>query len=69
MRIIHLFQDSQKKLIEENMPKKKEKKSSGVSSWFSWGRSSKVTDPSTEKLAQTSMSDSEIGSSKAVSKK
>jgi hypothetical protein len=50
------------------MPKKKEKKS-GVSSWFSWGRSTKPADSSDDKhIVQTSMSDSEIGSSKMVSK-
>lgn len=56
-----------KKLVDEHMPKKKEKKG-GVSSWFYWGRSSKTADQtreSEEKHAQTSMSDSEIGSKKA----
>jgi len=51
------------------MPKKKEKKS-GMSSWFPWGRSAKAVDSSDDKhIVQTSMSDSEIGSSKMVSKR
>lgn len=59
-----------KKLTDEYMPKKKEKRTSGVSSWFSWGRSSKVIDqsqPQDKQPVQTSMSDSEIGTGKTVS--
>ena len=60
----NLSESSQKKLSDEYMPKKKEKKS-GVSSWFSWGRSTKPADSSDDKhIVQTSMSDSEIDSSK-----
>ncbi|XP_076083384.1 phosphatidate phosphatase LPIN1-like isoform X1 [Mytilus galloprovincialis] len=64
-----LPQSSMKKLTDEYMPKKKEKKTSGVSSWFSWGRSSKVIDqsqPQDKQAVQTSMSDSEIGTGKTT---
>ncbi|CAG2191472.1 LPIN [Mytilus edulis] len=64
-----LPQSSLKKLTDEYMPKKKEKRTSGVSSWFSWGRSSKVIDqsqPQDKQAVQTSMSDSEIGTGKTT---
>ena len=45
------LQDSQKKLMDEHMPKpKKKEKKGGVSSWFSWGRSAKVEDEAENKL-------------------
>ncbi|XP_052097094.1 phosphatidate phosphatase LPIN1-like isoform X1 [Mytilus californianus] len=65
----NLSQTSMNKLIDEHMPKKKEKRTSGVSSWFSWGRSSKVIDQSQsqdKQAVQTSMSDSEIGTGKTT---
>lgn len=61
-----ISETAQKRLKDANMPKKKEKRASGMSSWFSWGRSAKVEEEKEEKLVtHTSMSDSEIGSKTA----